>query len=500
MRGLRVRIFVVVFIVLALMSEACAERLGEILNPKEETVSYEVTDSVTTPKATETKMTAQTDSEVLSKPNDYLMQEMEEFQQLQNTVAEVMKKQDINYVLGEYTEDGYISKYANYYFTTPEGCELATQEELLVEAGYSEADIAINYEDILEKYVQQEYIVDLYAFYPDTGSNLIYTAEGVAESVVSTEHAMDLLLDSMRQDSAEILEVYGGMEEVEIAGTLYLKGVVKFKLGYQDMILCREFYETCDKHVLDCIVVEYVEGNEAERDALLGAMQEHITQEETIKALEAMQAEQEEQAKEERQMEIAEAIKQQAESQEYVFGSFTEDGYASGYLGYSVVTPEGWEMAEYRELGRVSCLDGEVTEKNFVELMEARVKEKRVCDVRLRKPDTDTYVNMWVQATRLEDYNNDWDFYLEVIASSKQTVAERREKVCTIVTEKESIKIAGEEFVGTIFQIEEDGEIWIEAEYWAEIKDKMLKLEIEYAPGNEAERDEAIAAFSALNK
>lgn len=477
----RYKIWLVIFVVLVMMSEACATKLGEFLNPDKEAESYEVMKHTTALETTESGENPWYDMTTLNRPEDSLGQKTEELQSLYGAVEDAKKTQEINYVLGEYTEDGYISHYANYYFVTPEGCELATQEEVLVEAGYSEEDVANNYEEILKEYVQQAFVIDMYAVFPETGTNISYMAEGVTQSITSTRVAMDVLLSD---ESGEMLEEYGGLESVEIAGIEYLKGVVKFPLGYQGTVLCREFYERCDNHILNCIIVEYVEGNEAERDVLLGAMQEYITEQERVDTLESIPKEQEEKVK--------------AESPSYVFGSFTDEGYVSGYLGYSVVTPDGWYMSDYRELKRVTGLEGQVTATNFAELMEEYAKENRVCDMRIGKKDTNTYAYMWVKDSRMDQYDNDWDYYLEVNASVKQTVAERYGETLTVIKQKETVEIAGIEFVGSVFQKEEDGEVWMEAEYWAEVKDKLLELSIQYEPGDEADCVEAIAAFSAL--
>ncbi len=195
-----------------------------------------------------------------------------EAQSAESTVATEAKEEtgSTEYVAGTYTETGYESPFVGYLFTTPEGCVLASEEEILAMAGIADEIAKEEVGDIFKEQIDIAMVYEMYAQMP-SGANVNvgvqtldpqgFTTEQVVESVIPQYSLMEDMKMSVRDER--------GYEE--FIGQEFYK--ITIDTEYDGYSLVQEQYYTFigDKYII--ITFSGADGMDADVEALKNAFQ-----------------------------------------------------------------------------------------------------------------------------------------------------------------------------------------------------------------------------------
>lgn len=186
--------------------------------------------------------------------------------------SQTESEQTPEYSLGEFTETGYQSSYVGYQFTTPEGCVIASEEELAEMAGMSaevlEEDLGKQFAEAAKNSV----VFDLYAIYPDTNTNINITLTPNTVNITDINLVADASIQQLESMQAMEVKVSEERSTVQVAGKDFL--FFTADTSYGDISIKQECYMTLYNDKIISMAISYQEGNEAQRDALLAALSE----------------------------------------------------------------------------------------------------------------------------------------------------------------------------------------------------------------------------------
>ena len=176
------------------------------------------------------------------------------------------------YAFGTYTDIGYENASLGYRFTTPEGCIVANEEQILSLAGLTMDTLSEDYSKAMLEYAKQAIIYDLYAVFGESSTNVNIALQ----QLDTTEITMDYLIEANRSqlealDSMDVT-VAPGTQTATIAGKEYtgLKAVTVAN----GISMNQELYMLIEEGRIVTITFTYVDGYEAEAEALKAAFSE----------------------------------------------------------------------------------------------------------------------------------------------------------------------------------------------------------------------------------
>ncbi len=167
------------------------------------------------------------------------------------------------YYPGVYTETGYESEFVGYRFTTPENVVLLTQEEREEAMGMSFDQM--DNQDPMAKYAEMATIMDMCA-QMETGTNVNMTLSMIS----GDDFTMDEFVTEIKKSlPAQGLTATEGYETVTFAG----KEAAKFggSMSMQGVMIYQEYYLFLDSDFCGMTTFTWIEGNEAEKQALVDA-------------------------------------------------------------------------------------------------------------------------------------------------------------------------------------------------------------------------------------
>lgn len=198
--------------------------------------------------------------------------ETDEESQAESTEESTEASEEEGYVQGVFTETGYESEYMGYRFTTPEGCILMDQEQLLQLMGLSLDVLSDDYTEAMIEYAKQSVVYDLFAGYADTNTNINIVLQPVDTTGVSIDDVIEASVAQLESLTSMDVTVSDERSTVTIAGQEYTKLLVDNVANGVSMK--QELYLALLPDKMVNITITYIEGNEAERDALLAAFSE----------------------------------------------------------------------------------------------------------------------------------------------------------------------------------------------------------------------------------
>ena len=187
-------------------------------------------------------------------------------------VSETEEVEEIEYEFGTFTETGYDAEWFGYRFTTPEGCVLATREELISMLGLTMDVLSEDFNETIMEYLEQTAVCDLYAMYETSSTNVNVCIQKVPTSFFTLEDLVDQSAKQMESLDVMNATVHEGREKVEIAGHEYIKLDIDTEM--EGIALKQQIYTTMVPDYVITVNVTWQEGNEAEAEALLAAFTE----------------------------------------------------------------------------------------------------------------------------------------------------------------------------------------------------------------------------------
>ncbi|MCM1567836.1 MAG: hypothetical protein NC081_00130 [Roseburia sp.] len=182
-----------------------------------------------------------------------------------------------DYSLGEFTETGYQSSYMGYQFTTPEGCILATEEELAQMGGMSAEILEDDFGKAMAEYAKNSVVFDLYAIFPETNTNINMTLSPNTMNITDISLVVEASVEQLEAMQTMEVTVSDERSTVQIAGKDYLSFIADTRYNdanYGEIAIKQECYMTLYNDKIVSMAISYQEGNESERDALLAAFSE----------------------------------------------------------------------------------------------------------------------------------------------------------------------------------------------------------------------------------
>lgn len=171
------------------------------------------------------------------------------------------------YVFGVYTATGYESKFLQYHFETPEGCELDTQEELAERMGISLRKFDGDHNKLRMEMAEKQEIYDLSASM-DSG----VTVNVSLDMVPTDKMDYDDLVAGVKEELAEaICVIEDDYEMTEIFGRECAK--VEAYLPIHGTTVVREVYVFKGSGYICNVLVSYAEAYEADKDILLSSFE-----------------------------------------------------------------------------------------------------------------------------------------------------------------------------------------------------------------------------------
>ncbi len=176
------------------------------------------------------------------------------------------------YSVGVFTDTGYDSEYMGFRFTTPEGCTLMTQEQLLQLAGITMDVLSDDFNDAMVEQAKSAMIYELFAGYETTTTNVNIILQPMDTSSLKMDDVIEASVQQLESMTAMDCVVSDERSTVTIAGQEYSKLLVDTTAN--GVALKQEAYIALLPGKMVNMTITYSEGNEAERDALLSAFTE----------------------------------------------------------------------------------------------------------------------------------------------------------------------------------------------------------------------------------
>lgn len=170
------------------------------------------------------------------------------------------------YVPGILTDNKFESAYAGYTFTAPEGCTFMTAEEVAAENGIDADTFAAGGEALANAYAQTSGIVEFNAS-TEMGNNVYMQVTQMLTHGITLEEYSQIVLDeltSMEEMNCTLVEE---AKVVDFLGRQCTKALVSIEMD--GLVLYQQYFLFLEPTYTGTITVTYVEGYEAERDALV---------------------------------------------------------------------------------------------------------------------------------------------------------------------------------------------------------------------------------------
>lgn len=169
-----------------------------------------------------------------------------------------------SYTPGVFTETGYDSEFLGFRFTTPDGFALATEEELSSLMGTTVENME-NASDLQKKYAE---LVNIYELMVTNADGTINGQIILEKTAVSVDTYIDVFSSQLEEQmSGMTVELDEATEEVEIAGATYTK--LSADIESYGIVLTQDYYFRKVGDRMMCMCITWMEGMEAERDAIM---------------------------------------------------------------------------------------------------------------------------------------------------------------------------------------------------------------------------------------
>ena len=169
-----------------------------------------------------------------------------------------------SYTPGVFTETGYESEFLGFRFTTPDGFALATEDELSEMMGVTLENME-NASDLQKKYAE---LVNIYELMVTDETGTVNGQIILEKTGVSVDTYIDAFTSQL-EESMQGMDVtlQEGSEEVEIAGSTYTK--LSADIESYGIVLTQDYYFRKVGGRMMCLCLTWMEGMEAERDAIM---------------------------------------------------------------------------------------------------------------------------------------------------------------------------------------------------------------------------------------
>lgn len=171
-----------------------------------------------------------------------------------------------SYTPGVFTETGYDSEFLGFRFTTPDGFALATEEELTELMGVTIKSME-NASDLQKKYAE---LTNIYELMATNADGTVYGQIILEKTAVSLDTYLEVIISQLEESEQGVnITVQEGTEEVEIAGAAYTK--MSAEMESYGMVFSQDYYFRKVGGRMMCMAITWMEGCEADRDALMNA-------------------------------------------------------------------------------------------------------------------------------------------------------------------------------------------------------------------------------------
>ena len=168
------------------------------------------------------------------------------------------------YTPGTFTDTGYESEFLGFRYTTPDGCVLATEDELSQLMGMSLDAAGDDFTELQKKYAELTTIYEM----------MIADATGAANANIvleKTNLSFSKYLEAFKEQlnglTSMSITLKDDGQEVDLAGATYTKLTADVEAN--GFVMCQEYYLRKVGDRMMCITVTYADGFEAEKDAIL---------------------------------------------------------------------------------------------------------------------------------------------------------------------------------------------------------------------------------------
>ena len=168
------------------------------------------------------------------------------------------------YTPGTFTDTGYESEFLGFRYTTPDGCVLATEEELSQLMGMSLDAMGDDISEVQKKYAELTTIYEMMVTDSTGAANVNVVLE---KTNVSFSKYLDAFKEQLNGLSSMSVTLKGDAEEVDIAGATYTKLAADVETS--GFVMYQEYYLRKVGDRMMCITVTFADGFEAEKDAIM---------------------------------------------------------------------------------------------------------------------------------------------------------------------------------------------------------------------------------------
>lgn len=168
------------------------------------------------------------------------------------------------YTPGTFTDTGYESEFLGFRYTTPDGCTLATEDELSQLMGMSLDAMGDDFSEVQKKYAELTTIYEMMVTDATGAANANVVLE---KTNVSFSKYLDAFKEQLNGLTSMSVTLKGDAEEVDLAGATYTKLAADVETS--GFVMCQEYYLRKVGDRMMCITVTYADGFEAEKDAIL---------------------------------------------------------------------------------------------------------------------------------------------------------------------------------------------------------------------------------------
>lgn len=193
--------------------------------------------------------------------------------------------------------------------------------------------------------------------------------------------------------------------------------------------------------------------------------------------------------------EAADADGADAEDAEtYVFGTFTENGYESPYVGYRFTAPEGYVLYSQEEMAQIMGISMDMISDDYDALQRTYLESAIVYDMMAANAENPiNNINVVVQQMDTSAYT------LETIVDANiQELSALTSMECNVSEDYEMVTFAGTEFAKLTAEVTANG-VTINQEYYIKLLPAgIVTITITYDPADTEACNTMISAFEAL--
>jgi len=177
--------------------------------------------------------------------------------------AEEVQENKGSYYPGVYTETGYESEYLGFRYTTPEGCTLASEEEM--QQAFSEGQELLS-EDFNEIQLAYADIVSINEMMVTDSTGIVNANITLEKTVVDIDTYVEAFKSQVANLSGMNVEIVNE-EDAELAGAAYKK--LTAEVEAEGFAMLQEYYLRKQDDRVIAIVVTWMEGLESQKENLL---------------------------------------------------------------------------------------------------------------------------------------------------------------------------------------------------------------------------------------